>query len=137
MRHSTILIIDDNEDEILLTKAVLSRIERNIRTEAAFGGEEGLSLLRSRKPLPAVILLDLKMPVMDGFEVLRRIRAEESTVHLPVVVVTNSDLDSDRQAAMDAGAHDFLQKSYDLSRFKNDLERVLKRWIDSDRKGAM
>jgi len=126
--QSTILIIDDNEDEVLLTKAVLSKIGRDIIMETAFGGEEGLSLLRNRRQLPALVLLDLKMPVMDGFEVLRRIRADEKTAHLPVIVVTNSNLESDRQAAVKTGADGYLHKSYGLDQFRKDLERVLERW---------
>jgi len=67
------------------------------------------------------VLLDLGMPVMDGFEVLRRIRTEEKTAHLPVIVVTNSDLESDRKAAVDAGADDYLHKSCCLNQFRKDL----------------
>ncbi len=65
----TVLIIDDNENDILITKRVLSKMGRDIKVEAALNGEAGLELLQGGHPLPTLILLDLKMPGMDGIEV--------------------------------------------------------------------
>ena len=131
MKPSTVLIIDDSEDDVLLTTAVLAKIGKGLRMESALGGEEGLSLLRSAEKLPALVLLDLKMPAIDGIEVLRRIRENEKTARLTVVIVTNSDLEADRKSAFNAGADDFLHKSYDLDKFRKDLEQVLERRIDA------
>ena len=74
----TILIIDDSEDETLLLKLALAKTGRNFITEAASSGEAGLSLIRGNKTPPKLILLDLKMPRMDGIEVLRIIRGDKS-----------------------------------------------------------
>ena len=67
------------------------------KVEAATGGEEALKHLRGGVTLPALILLDLKMPGMSGFDVLREIRADERLKPVPVIVVTSSSLESDRQ----------------------------------------
>lgn len=128
----TILIINDNEDDVLLTKEALSKTGRDFKTEVAMSGETGLALIREEKTLPKLILLDLKMPGMDGIEVLRKIRNDESLSSIPVVIVTNSDLESDKQTSVKAGADSFLHKATDFNHFKKDIERVLDRWLGTD-----
>ncbi len=125
-----ILIIDDSDDDVMLAKTVISRIRPDIASEAALNGDEGLALLRSGKVLPSLILLDLKMPRLSGIEVLKNLRADCHLRRIPVVVLTNSELESDRVASLQAGADGFLQKTSNLDRFKMDMERVLERWLD-------
>jgi len=131
--QSTVVIIDDSEDDVLLTKFVLSKTGRDIRTEVALTGEAGISLLLERETSPKLILLDLKMPRMDGIEVLRKIRNDERLRTIPVVIVTNSKLESDEQAAVKAGADSFFHKSTDVGQFKKDIERILEYWLDTNR----
>lgn len=125
-----ILIIDDNEDDILLTKLALSKIWRDIKPEVAMSGDAGLEILRERKMKPNVVLLDINMPGMNGIEVLRKIREDYSLNSLLVVILTHSKLESDKEAAMNAGANSFLHKAADLDQFKNsvhcELECLLK-----------
>jgi CheY-like chemotaxis protein len=121
----TILIIDDSEDEILLTQRVLSRISPGVRVESALSGEEALARLCSCKTLPCLTLLDLKMAGISGIETLRRIRADEQLKNLPVAIVTNSNLESDRDEAIDAGADAYIHKAYDLDQFSNDMKALL------------
>jgi CheY-like chemotaxis protein len=128
----TILIIDDSEDDVLLMKLVLSKTGRNFRTEVALSGEAGLTLIQRGKTSLKLILLDLKMPGMDGFEVLRKIRDDESLSSIPVVIVTHSDLVSDEQASVKAGANSFLHKATDLNQFKKDIESILDRWLGTN-----
>jgi CheY-like chemotaxis protein len=128
----TILIIDDNEDDVLLMKLVLSKNGRDLRTEFALSGEAGLALIRGGKMLPELILLDLKMPGMDGIEVLRKIREDMTLSHIPVVIVTHSDMESDQQASIKAGADSFLHKASDLDHFKEDIEHILNRWLGAN-----
>jgi CheY-like chemotaxis protein len=125
----TIIIIDDNEDDVLLMKLVLSKTGRDFRTEVALSGEAGLTLIRGENTSPKLILLDLKMPGMDGIETLRKIRDDETLCKIPVVIFTHSDLPSDEQAAVKAGADRFLHKATDLGQFKKDIECVLDRWL--------
>jgi CheY-like chemotaxis protein len=128
----TILIIDDSENDVLLTKVALSKTGWDLRTDVALSGEAGLALIREGKTPPKLILLDLKMPGIDGIEVLRKIRADESLRSIPVVIVTHSNLESDEQAAVKAGADSFLHKATDLDQFKKDLERVLDRCLGTN-----
>jgi len=128
----TILIIDDNEDDVLITKVALSKTGREFRTEIALSGEAGLKFIRAEKTPPKLILLDLKMPRMDGIEVLRKIRDDERLSGTPVIMVTNSKLESDEQAAVKAGADSFLHKATDLDQFKKDIARVLECWLDNN-----
>lgn len=130
MFDKRILIIDDSKDDVILTKMVISRIRHDTIAEAAMSGDEGLALLRNEKSLPALILLDLKMPRMDGIAVLKKLRADSHLRHIPVVVLTNSELEFDQDASIKAGADGFLQKASNLKRFKIDMEGVMSRWLD-------
>jgi CheY-like chemotaxis protein len=124
-----ILIIDDSEDDILLTQMVLKKIRGDIEVEAALSGAAGLTFLCGGESLPALILLDLKMPGMDGLNTLREIRADERLYRIPVVVLTHSDLESDREASYKSGANSFLNKSVDLNQFTENIRNELKKWI--------
>ncbi len=123
----TVLIIDDNENDILITKRVLSKMGRDIKVKAALSGEAGLELLHSGNPLPTLILLDLKMPGMDGIEVLRRIRHDKSLKHIPISVITHSALESDVTASYESGANSVLHKALDIDRFGKEIARLLER----------
>jgi CheY-like chemotaxis protein len=125
----TIFIIDDNEDDILLTKMVLAKTGRDIAMESALSGEAGLAMLRDGRPLPALILLDMKMTGMDGLEVLRGIRGDRDLRHIPVLMMTHSELESDRAASLAAGANGFSHKAVDMDEFKRDMELILERWL--------
>jgi two-component system response regulator len=124
-----ILIIDDSEDDILLTQMVLVKIRAKIKVDAARDGEEGLALLRSGAEFPALILLDLKMPRMGGLDVLRDIRADERLCRIPVIIITHSDLESDIEESYRSGANSFLNKSVDLDQFTKNVRNELEKWI--------
>jgi len=124
-----VLIIDDSEDEILLTQRILSRISPEIRTASALSGEEGLAWLNCCPTLPALTLLDLKMTGITGIETLHRIRADERLKNLPVAVVTTSDIDAEHDAARNAGANAVLHKSIDMDRFTRRVRKELRKWM--------
>ena len=126
-QQHTILIIDDSEDEILLTQRVLSRISPEIRSESVLSGEEGLAWLRNSPKLPVLTLLDMKMIGISGIETLRSIRADERLKHLSVAIVTNSDLQADYDAAMAAGADVVLHKSFDLEQFAGEVRKEIEK----------
>jgi len=125
----TILIIDDNLDDVEITKRTLARMDRELKVETALRGETALELLRREEALPALILLDLKMPGMSGFDTLRKIRADERMKHIPVIIVTSSSLEADEKAGYEAGADAFLHKAFDIDRFERDIKSVLDRWL--------
>ena len=115
----------------MLTKMVLAKIGMKFRTEFALSGEQGLARLEDERPLPALVLLDLKMPGMDGLDVLRAMRGNALLSPIPVVVVTHSDLESDKEACYTAGANSFLHKSVDMDRFAIQIRKVLEKWMSS------
>jgi CheY-like chemotaxis protein len=125
----TILIIDDNPDDVEITKISLARIDPEVRVETALRGEAALELLQGGTALPSLILLDLKMPGMSGFDFLRKIRADERLKHVPVVIVTSSALEADEKKSYETGADGFLHKAFDITQFTAGLERLLKRWM--------
>jgi CheY-like chemotaxis protein len=123
--RNTILIIDDDENEIVLTRRLFEIIAPELRVEWAAGGEEGLAKLRSGEPEPILILLDLKMSGISGIETLCLIREDEQLRHLRVVVITNSTLMSDKRNAMESGADAFLHKGLDMGKYSEDLKAQL------------
>ena len=124
-----ILIVDDSPTDIELTAIALEATGREISFLSAPNGKSALSMLRNGLGVPALILLDLKMPGMCGIEVLHEIRADDRLRDLPVVVVTSSALESDRTEAIAAGANGYIQKPLALAQFSKDLESILQRWL--------
>jgi len=122
-----ILIVDDSPVDIELTTLAIKATGREVCVHSAVDGESALAMLRSK--LPALMLLDLKMPGMSGIEVLRKIRADDRLRGLPVVVVTSSSLESDKAEAIAAGASYYLQKPWSLDQFSKELESLLNRWV--------
>jgi two-component system response regulator len=132
----TILIIDDSEDDILLAKMVLAKIGREIGIDTALNGEDGLAFLRGATVLPSLILLDLKMPKLNGIDVLRKIREDERMSRIPVVMVTHSELESDKEASCKAGANSFLHKAVDFDKFRIGMEQVMDEWMGGTETGS-
>ena len=124
-----ILIIDDSPTDIELTTIALEATGQEISVCSATDGKSALAMLRNGRELPALILLDMKMPCMDGIEMLREIRADDRFREIPVVVVTSSCLESDRTEAIAAGASDYIQKPLALDQFSKALESILHRWL--------
>jgi two-component system, response regulator len=124
-----ILIVDDSPIDIELTQLALEAIGSKASFHSAPDGKSALAMLRNGRVLPALILLDLKMPGMGGIEVLRAIRADDRFRETPVVVITSSALESDRAEAMAAGASAYIQKPLALHKFSKDLESILHRWL--------
>jgi adenylate cyclase len=106
--ESTVLVIDDLPQNTRLLEAILT--PRGYRVVTAGSGEDGLRLLREEKP--DLVLLDILMPEMDGYEVCRRIREDPATAFLPVVMITASG-DQEKRRALETGADDFVTKPFD------------------------
>jgi two-component system, response regulator len=124
----TIFIIDDSENDMELTKLALKTLGPDLSIRTAMDGRSALAMLRRCSLLPSLVLVDLKMPGMDGIEVVREMRLDNHLRNLPVVVVTSSTLPSEKLAVLNAGANDFVRKHYSLDRFIKELELVLDRW---------
>ena len=104
-----VLVVDDILSNVKLLEAKLAAEYFEVST--AFNGDQALARVASE--MPDIILLDVMMPGMDGFEVCRRIKSDPKTAHIPVVMVTALDQPSDLVAGLDAGADDFLTKPVD------------------------
>jgi two-component system, response regulator len=135
MTTQQILLVDDNDDDAEL--AVRAFRQANIATPIvrARDGVDALDFLfaraaytgRDATQVPAVVLLDLRLPRLDGIDVLKAIRADKRTWHVPVVLLTSSDHDRDRVAAYEHHANSFVQKPVDYDEFV-DVARQLGRY---------
>jgi CheY-like chemotaxis protein len=133
VRTLQVLLIEDDEDHVFLVKRALRDLEdATVTVEVAGDGEQAMErLTRARFDpgrQPQLVLLDLKMPKVDGLEVLRRIRAEEAAYGLPVVVLTSSEREDDREQAMRLGATWFVCKPIDGARFRSEIQQLGDRW---------
>jgi two-component system response regulator len=137
MADKVILLVEDNADDELLTLRALKK--NNIRNEVvvARDGNEALDYLfgtgvhfgRDLSVMPQIILLDLKLPKVDGFEVLNRVRASEITKFLPVVILTTSNEDQDRIRGYDLGANSFVRKPVEFEKFIEAVRQLGLYWL--------
>jgi len=126
-----ILIIEDNPMDLDLTRRAFTRLHTPHPLEVARDGEEALAYVARWEAgmlQPVVILLDLKLPKVDGLEVLRRLKSNPSVMHIPVVVLTTSSEDRDIQAAYRLGANSYIAKPLDFDRFMFVVEQIERYW---------
>lgn len=124
-----ILLIEDNPDDERLTIRALRRSKLVNEIIVARNGEEALNILFGDTPLPTVILLDLKLPKVDGLEVLRQIRTREKTCLLPVVVLTSSSEDRDIIESYSLGANSYVRKPVDFDQFTQAVGQLGLYWV--------
>jgi two-component system, response regulator len=130
MTDRLILLVEDNADDEALTIRALKK--NNIRNEVvvARDGAEALDYLsRAEVALPGLILLDLKLPKVDGLEVLHRIRADERTQIIPVVVLTSSRLQDDVLTSYRRGANGYVRKPVNFADFAEAVQSIGKFWL--------
>jgi two-component system, response regulator len=137
MDDKVILLVEDNADDELLTLRALKK--NNIRNEVvvARDGSEALDYLfgtgihagRDLTVMPQIILLDLKLPKVDGFEVLSRVRSSEATKFLPVVILTTSNEDQDRIRGYGLGANSFVRKPVEFDKFIEAVRQLGLYWL--------
>ena len=134
MNNKTILLVEDNPDDEALTLRALRN--NNILNEVtvAHDGQEALDYFfgngrRREPPLPAVVLLDLKLPKIDGLEVLRRIRADQRTCLQPVVILTSSREEQDIVDGYRLGANSYIRKPVDFAQFMEAVKQLGLYWL--------
>ncbi len=137
MGNKFILLAEDNPDDVELT--IRGFKKNNIENEivVAKDGVEALDFLfgtgehagRDTSVMPVVVLLDLKMPKLDGLEVLKRMRSDERTKRIPVVVLTTSDEEKDRAKSYALGANSYVRKPVDYSEFSEAVKQLGLYWI--------
>jgi len=137
MPHKIILLVEDNPNDEALTLRALKK--NNILNEVvvAHDGIEALDFLFATGPhvgrdisiMPQVILLDLKLPKVDGLEVLRRLRADTRTRHLPVVMLTSSSEETDIVNSYHLGANSYVRKPVDFAQFMEAVRQLGLYWL--------
>jgi len=123
-----VCVVEDNPDDERLTIRALRKGQIANEIKVARNGEEALNMLFNADPLPCVVLLDLKLPKIDGLEVLRRIRADERTQLLPVVVLTSSSEDRDIVESYSLGANSYVRKPVEFDRFTEAVRQLGLYW---------
>jgi two-component system cell cycle response regulator DivK len=118
---TTILIVEDNEKNMKLARDILQA--KGYATLEAVTGEEGVRLAQERGP--ALVLMDIQLPGINGIEALRRLRADPTTAAIPVVAVTASVMTTDRRQITDAGFDAYIGKPINLKEFLDTVRRVL------------
>jgi CheY-like chemotaxis protein len=116
-----ILYVEDNEDNIYMLTHRLAR--RGYQVLVARDGLEGVEM--ARREMPALIVMDLNLPVVDGWEATRRLRAAEETCRIPIIALSAHAMSGDRDRALAAGCDEYDTKPVDLSRLLRKIEAVL------------
>lgn len=132
-----ILLVDDSQDDIDLTLHALRSENLANRVFVARDGEEALDFLfcqgphsgRSFDQRPKLVLLDLKLPKIDGMQVLKRLKSDERTRTIPVVLLTSSREDRDRVNGYDLGVNSYLQKPVDFAEFRKLVKLMGLYWL--------
>lgn len=132
-----ILLVEDNPDDVALTVRAFDKCNIANKVVVAIDGVEALDYLfckgeyelRDRNDTPALVLLDLKLPRIDGLEVLRQLRAEESTKLLPVVILTSSREEEDLLKGYSLGANSYVRKPVDFNQFVEAVRQLGLYWL--------
>jgi CheY-like chemotaxis protein len=116
-----VLLVEDNE----MNRDMLSRrlIRRGFQVVFAMDGQQGVDLARSERP--DIILMDMSLPVIDGWEATRRVKADDATRSVPVIGLTAHAMSGDREKAIEAGCDDYDTKPVELDRLIGKIERLV------------
>lgn len=132
-----ILLVEDNPDDQILTLRALQKSKISTEMVVVNDGAEALDYLfgtgnytnRDRSEMPQLILLDLKLPKIEGLEVLKQLRANEQTHLLPVVILTTSAEEQDRMQSYSQGANSYIRKPVDFAEFTQTVQQLGLYWL--------
>jgi CheY-like chemotaxis protein len=131
-----ILLVEDNKDDVELTLHALRKEKLANNIQVVSDGEEALDFIFCRgtfhdrpNQCPKLVLLDLKLPKVDGLEVLRQLKADPQTKAVPVVILTSSKEERDLVSGYNLGANSYIQKPVDFDQFRDTVKRVGLYWL--------
>ncbi len=120
-RDRSVLIVEDNEDNRIVYSTILRH--HGFRVSEALDGEEGIA--KARRELPDLILMDISIPIIDGWEVTRQLKGEASTRHIPVIALTAHAMPGDRERALDVGCDGYLAKPCEPRAVLAEVNRLI------------
>lgn len=133
VKRADILVVEDDDADIAVAMRAFQRHDLDDRVEVLRDGREAVEALLSQQTTPKVVLLDLRMPRLDGKEVLRRLRADERTRTLPIVIVSASGHPDDIRECYELGANSYVTKQYGSTSPGSYLVEVATYWLDLNR----
>jgi CheY-like chemotaxis protein len=140
-RRSNILLVEDDLNDVILTRRAFQKTVAGLPIFVVPNGLEAVRYLkgegnyadRLQYPLPDLVLMDLKMPVMNGFDAMKWIRRQPNFRRLPVIILTSSFLESDAAQAYESGANSFIIKPVDFNQLVESMQRLVDFWLGSAR----
>lgn len=129
-----VLLVEDNPDDVLITRRAWKKGGLKNQLCIVNNGEEALMFLRREEgyvdaPTPCLILLDLKMPRMDGFDVLEIIKDEDTLRSIPVIILTSSERDKDIERAYQLGCNSYIKKPVNFTNFIEAITEIKRFWL--------
>jgi CheY-like chemotaxis protein len=129
-----ILLVEDNLDDILITKRAMAKGRIRNKLYIVHDGEEALEFFKKQgkykdAPTPTLVLLDLKMPKLDGFGVLKEVKSDENLKSIPIIVLTSSERDKDIDLAYKLGANNYIMKPVNFDNFIETILSIKYYWL--------
>jgi CheY-like chemotaxis protein len=134
MKNYQILLVEDNEGDIILTLEAFEECNFKTEIQVARNGKEAIHLLfetYNNQQLPDLILLDINLPLLNGHEVLKKIKESEKTKHIPVVMLTTSSSISDINSTFTNNANSFISKPSDINDFFQTINSLSTYWFET------
>ena len=120
-RDRTVLIVEDNEDNRIVYSTILRH--HGFVVSEALDGEEGIA--KAQRDLPDIILMDISIPIIDGWEVTRQLKSSDATRHIPIIALTAHAMPGDREHAMDVGCDGYLAKPCEPRAVLAEVNRLI------------
>lgn len=134
MKKNQILLVEDNEGDIVLTSEAFEECDFKTDIQVARNGKEAITILfdeHNQSELPTLILLDINLPLLNGHEVLKKIKENEKTRHIPVAILTTSSAVNDINLAYENNANCFITKPADINDFFETINSLGNFWFNT------